>query len=62
MDANFFIDILASFAMPPVVESATGVNVACSTSLILSSYARFLACSCYTPFACLNVCWKGHRG
>ena len=51
MDANLYA--LASFANPPVAESTTCVKVACSTSLILSSYACFLI-RLYT--ACMSGC------
>ena len=43
--ARFFINIVHSCPMPPFVPKTNGVNVACSTSTILSRYVRFFSAS-----------------
>ena len=43
--ANLLYAIVVSLLSPFVVEKTKGVNEACSTSLILSPYSLFFACS-----------------
>ena len=57
--ANLLYAIMVSLLSPPVVEKmrhgVNGVNEACSTSLILSPYSLFFACSCFRYKAAMLV-------
>ena len=61
--ANLLYAIVVSLLSPPVVERNKGVNEACSTSLILSPYSLFFACSClWYKAAMLGLRWLGVFG
>ena len=53
--ANLLYTIVISLLSPPVVEKTKGVNEACWTSLILSPYSLFFACSCLRYKAAMLV-------
>ena len=46
-EASLLQKVLASLLSPPLAEKTRGVKEACSTSMILCSYALFFSCSCF---------------